>query len=207
LRPCVIEDVVASRLCTVRRYRRVLCVVSLHFAIENFATHCGSTPQRIYSLRCTSETYTTSWHRRGSLCVFAPHRIASRCVLAPQRMFSRRVFVRRRVAEEFFASCHCTAPQRTSWQCVMAARCRGFLRFVALQKLMSHRGNAEDLFASHVCTAEDPFALRRCPAEDLFASLPCRGSLCIMVITVNVTNVTCRGCYHFRWSETSLGSL
>jgi len=27
------------------------------------------------------------------------------------------------------------------------------------------------------------------------------------MITVNVTNVTCRGCYHFRWSETSLGSL
>ena len=21
------------------------------------------------------------------------------------------------------------------------------------------------------------------------------------LITVNVTNVTCRGCYHFRWSE------
>ena len=28
-----------------------------------------------------------------------------------------------------------------------------------------------------------------------------------ILITVNVTNVTCRGCYHFRWSETSLGSL
>ena len=27
------------------------------------------------------------------------------------------------------------------------------------------------------------------------------------LITVNVTNVTCGGCYHFRWSETSLGSL
>jgi len=27
------------------------------------------------------------------------------------------------------------------------------------------------------------------------------------MITVNVTNVTCGGCYHFRWSETSLGSL
>jgi len=29
----------------------------------------------------------------------------------------------------------------------------------------------------------------------------------LVLITVNVTNVTCRGCYHFRWSETSLGSL
>jgi len=33
------------------------------------------------------------------------------------------------------------------------------------------------------------------------------GALSNLVITVNVTNVTCRGCYHFRWSETSLGSL
>ena len=29
----------------------------------------------------------------------------------------------------------------------------------------------------------------------------------LLLITVNVTNVTCRGCYHFRWSETSLGTL
>ena len=28
-----------------------------------------------------------------------------------------------------------------------------------------------------------------------------------VLITVNVTNVTCRGCYRFRWSETSLSTL
>ena len=32
-------------------------------------------------------------------------------------------------------------------------------------------------------------------------------NITIYMITVNVTNVTCRGCYHFRWSETSLGTL
>ena len=40
------------------------------------------------------------------------------------------------------------------------------------------------------------------PTEKLGAN---QRTMCL--ITVNVTNVTCRGCYHFRWSETSLGSL
>ena len=61
-----------------------------------------------------------------------------------------------------------------------------------------HTQQAEILLHSYLCPLSSPSPPTHCSISVFFHS---------PLITVNVTNVTCRECYHFKWSETSLGSL